>query len=172
MRVVDRRRHELGRLATSVPEHHALVASALVFFRRALVDPHRDVGALLLHRHHHRAGVAVEPDVRVRVPDVAHHIAHERPRTPPWRHWLVISPSSSTKPVFTAVSQATRALGSCARCASSTASETLSQTLSGWPFGHRLGREQVVFQGHTALSRTGSWASTGRTGLAYAAHAR
>src|SRR3972149_11715353 len=38
-----------------------------------------------------------------------------------------------TKPVLVAASQATREPGSCARQASTTASETWSQSLSGWP---------------------------------------
>src|SRR3972149_8392171 len=46
---------------------------------------------------------------------------------------VVISPKSMTKPVLVAVSQATREAGSCARQASTTASETWSQILSGWP---------------------------------------
>src|SRR2546421_8899660 len=46
---------------------------------------------------------------------------------------VVISPATSTSPVVVAVSQATRARGSCARIASSTPSEIWSQSLSGWP---------------------------------------
>jgi hypothetical protein len=44
---------------------------------------------------------------------------------------VVISPATSTKPVFTSVSQATLALGSCSKIASSTASEIWSAILSG-----------------------------------------
>src|SRR4029453_8724394 len=44
-----------------------------------------------------------------------------------------ISPETTTRPVFTSVSQATRPTGSSRRTASSTASEIWSATLSGWP---------------------------------------
>ncbi len=46
---------------------------------------------------------------------------------------VVISPATRTVPVVVAVSQATRALGSFAMSASRTASDTWSQSLSGWP---------------------------------------
>src|SRR4051794_24025019 len=46
---------------------------------------------------------------------------------------VVISPAITHCPVVTSVSQATRALGSCARIASRTPSEIWSATLSGWP---------------------------------------
>src|SRR5262245_39627007 len=46
---------------------------------------------------------------------------------------VVISPATIATPVFTSVSHATRARLSCARIASSTASEIWSATLSGWP---------------------------------------
>src|ERR1700736_1688575 len=47
--------------------------------------------------------------------------------------WVVTSPMTTHKPLVIAVSQATRALGSCPSIPSSTESETWSQTLSGWP---------------------------------------
>ena len=58
-----------------------------------------------------------------------------------WRHnssrsthaLVLISPASTTMPVFTMVSQATRASGSSVRIASRTASEIWSAILSGWP---------------------------------------
>src|SRR5712692_4246634 len=46
---------------------------------------------------------------------------------------VVISPATITVPVVVIVSQATRAIGSFASSASSTASETWSHSLSGWP---------------------------------------
>ena len=46
---------------------------------------------------------------------------------------VVTSPATTATPVFTSVSQATRASGSRARIASSTASEIWSATLSGCP---------------------------------------
>src|SRR3954451_11406408 len=44
-----------------------------------------------------------------------------------------ISPETTTRPVLTSVSQATRPNGSSARTASRTPSEIWSATLSGWP---------------------------------------
>ena len=46
---------------------------------------------------------------------------------------VVISPPTSTSPVVVKLSQATCDVGSCRSASSSTASETWSQTLSGWP---------------------------------------
>ncbi len=46
---------------------------------------------------------------------------------------VVTSPATIAAPVFTRVSQATRARLSCARMASRTASEIWSAILSGWP---------------------------------------
>src|ERR671918_1447773 len=46
---------------------------------------------------------------------------------------VLISPATTTRPVVTSVSQATRPFGSSARIASSTASEIWSATLSGCP---------------------------------------
>src|SRR5829696_1308735 len=46
---------------------------------------------------------------------------------------VVISPETTTRPVFTSVSQATRPSGSSAMTASRTPSEIWSAILSGWP---------------------------------------
>src|SRR5690242_7223388 len=46
---------------------------------------------------------------------------------------VVTSPMTTHRPFVIAVSQATRACSSCPSMPSSTASETWSQTLSGWP---------------------------------------
>src|SRR5579862_4890472 len=46
---------------------------------------------------------------------------------------VVISPATTTSPVFTSVSHATRPYGSSASTASSTVSEIWSAILSGWP---------------------------------------
>src|SRR6266581_7830520 len=46
---------------------------------------------------------------------------------------VVISPAINTRPVVVAVSQATRAIGSCTKIASSTPSEIWSHSLSGCP---------------------------------------
>src|SRR3989304_1190749 len=47
--------------------------------------------------------------------------------------FVVISPATTTSPVVTIVSQATRPRGSCRRISSSTASEIWAATWSGWP---------------------------------------
>src|SRR4029077_11338479 len=47
--------------------------------------------------------------------------------------WVVTSPMTTHRPLVIAVSHATRACGSWASIPSSTASETWSHTLSGWP---------------------------------------
>src|SRR4051794_23119526 len=46
---------------------------------------------------------------------------------------VVISPATTTMPVFASDSHATRAFGSCAKMPSRIASEMASQSLSGWP---------------------------------------
>ena len=79
----------------------------------------------------HRAGRGVEAHRRVGVADVC----------TTWRTSgaistcarVVISPATTTRPVVTRVSQATREVGSCASIASRTASEIWSHILSGWP---------------------------------------
>jgi hypothetical protein len=59
--VVDRRRHELGRLVGRVAEHEALIAGALLLVEAlALGHALRDVGALLLDGGEDGARVAVE----------------------------------------------------------------------------------------------------------------
>ena len=50
MRVIDRRRHQLGRLAAGVAEHDALVAGALVLVAGG-VDALGDVGGLRVQQH-------------------------------------------------------------------------------------------------------------------------
>src|ERR671932_2403344 len=47
--------------------------------------------------------------------------------------FVVISPATTTSPVVSSVSHATRPIGSSARMASRMASETWSAILSGWP---------------------------------------
>ena len=83
----DRQRHEVGRLVAGVPEHHPLVTGTLgvelVLASRAgaqLVgggDALGDVGRLLVERHHHPAGAAVEPVGVAVVADVAHDVSHQ-----------------------------------------------------------------------------------------------
>jgi hypothetical protein len=49
----DRQRHQLRRVVAGVAEHQPLVAGAVA------IDPHRDVGALAVQRHH-LAGLGAE----------------------------------------------------------------------------------------------------------------
>jgi hypothetical protein len=75
--------------------------------------------------------VAVEADLRSVVADVVDDLARQRLDVDPGvRRDLA---GDDRGPVFTIVSQATRARLSCARMASSTASEIWSAILSGWP---------------------------------------
>jgi hypothetical protein len=60
----DRQRHQLGRLAAGVAEHHALVPCS------ARVDAHGDVGGLLVDGGDHRAGLVIEPVRGVLVSDL------------------------------------------------------------------------------------------------------
>ncbi len=55
---------------------------------------------------------------------------------------MVISPAITTKPVLQSVSQATRLYLSSLSAASRMASETASQTLSGWPSVDGLGTKR------------------------------
>ena len=78
VRVVDRRRHELGRLVGRVAEHQALVAGALLLVEAlALGHALRDVGRLLLDRREHRAGLVVEAHRGVGVADVLDRLADD-----------------------------------------------------------------------------------------------
>src|SRR5262249_9256078 len=65
--VGDWRRHQLGRLVAGKPEHHSLIARALLF----LLHPAGDVLRLTLDGDHHAAGVAVESHCAVGVADPA-----------------------------------------------------------------------------------------------------
>ena len=79
----DRERHQLGRLAAREPEHHPLVAGALVVaVARAarlerLVDAALDVGALLVDRDERAARAVVEAVARVGVADLADRVADD-----------------------------------------------------------------------------------------------
>ena len=86
MREHDRKRHQLRRIAAGIAEHHALISRArqleLVVAARAadferLVDPHRDIGRLLVDRYRHAAGRRIEADERVIVADVRDRLADE-----------------------------------------------------------------------------------------------
>ncbi len=83
----DRVRHVLRGLVRGVAEHHALVARAdgfellvghFIFLRfEGLIDAHRDIRGLLVHRHDHRAGLRVEAHGCVRVADPADRVARD-----------------------------------------------------------------------------------------------
>src|SRR4051812_10332115 len=79
-----------------------------------------------------------------------------------------ISPDTTTRPVFTSVSHATRPVGSSAITASRTPSEIWSATLSGWPsvtdsdVNRYSFSEKLVLIGWTAAPRSGKWAKVGR----------
>src|SRR5207249_4425486 len=68
----DRHWHELARLVARVPEHHSLIAGALIVPRvdTLSIDSAGDVGRLLLDRGHDRAGLVVEAHVAVGVPNL------------------------------------------------------------------------------------------------------
>jgi hypothetical protein len=74
----DRQRHQLGRLARGVAEHHPLVARAGVAGRvRCAVDALGDVGRLLVDRVDDRARVGAEAQVGVDVADPADRLARD-----------------------------------------------------------------------------------------------
>ena len=137
----DRHRHQLVGLAAGVPEHHALVAGAevvevvarvLLALLERVVDADGDVGRLLLDRGDDAAGIAVEPELRVRIAHLDDRVAHDRGDVDlPFAS--VISPETNTTPVVTRVSHATRLFASWASIASRTASLIWSASLSGWP---------------------------------------
>ena len=87
VRQPDRQGHEIGRLVARVAEHHSLVAGALAVqfgvdvvlgaHLEGLVDPHGDVGRLLVDRDDHAAGVAVEALAGVVVADLVDGRASE-----------------------------------------------------------------------------------------------
>ena len=74
----DRQRHQLGRLARGVAEHHPLVARAGVAGRvGGAVDALGDVGRLLVDRVEDRARVRREAEVGVDVADLADRLARD-----------------------------------------------------------------------------------------------
>ena len=83
MRERDRERHQLRRLAAREPEHHSLVAGALlvavarVARLERLVDAALDVGALLVDRDERAAGAVVEAVAGVGVADLADRVADD-----------------------------------------------------------------------------------------------
>jgi hypothetical protein len=78
VRVVDRRRHQLGRLVAGVAEHQALVAGAGVQVVVArVVDALRDVVALLVVRDQHRTALVVDAVLGVVVADALDRVARD-----------------------------------------------------------------------------------------------
>ncbi len=78
VRVVDRRRHQLGRFVAGVAEHQALVAGAGVQVVVAgMVDALRDVVALLVVADHHRAALVVDAVLGVVVADALDGVARD-----------------------------------------------------------------------------------------------
>jgi hypothetical protein len=69
--VLDRSRHEFGRLPAGIAEHQPLIPGA------ARVHAHGDIRALLVEGDHDRAGIAVEALAAVVVADCVHHAAHQ-----------------------------------------------------------------------------------------------
>ena len=78
VRVVDRRRHQVGRLVAGVAEHQALVAGAGVEVVVAgVVDALGDVVALLVVADHHRAALVVDAVLGVVVADPLDRVARD-----------------------------------------------------------------------------------------------
>ena len=67
----DRQRHQRGRLIGRIPEHHALIT------RPTRVHAERDVGRLAIDGRQNRAGLRVEAEVGVGVPDGRDRAAHD-----------------------------------------------------------------------------------------------
>ena len=83
---IMRHRHERRRLVGRVAEHHTLVTRADEVERvggaaglgvEGLVHALRDVGALLVDKVKHTAGVAVEAELGAVVPDAAHDLTRD-----------------------------------------------------------------------------------------------
>ena len=74
VRIIDRRRHQIGRFAHGVAEHDALVARALVLVAGG-VDALRDVDRLLVQQHFDIGGVPVE--AALLVADGANRVARD-----------------------------------------------------------------------------------------------
>ena len=125
-----------------------------------LVDALRDVGRLLVERHHHAAGLRVEPVLGARVADVG----EIRSRTSAGMSScvvVVISPATTTRPVVISVSQATRPIGSSAQDGVEDGVRDLVGDLVRMTLGHRLGRELelaggAVVRGHALPLESGS----------------
>ena len=82
VRVKQRRRHQLRRVAAGETEHNPLIARAFVLIRTG-IDALRDIGGLLVYmvEHAHR----VPAEALLRVADILHYFAHDFFH-PPVRH--------------------------------------------------------------------------------------
>ena len=140
--IVDRRRHQLGRLVDRVAEHDALVARALLLALGG-VDALGDVLGLAVDVVVDAQGRPVE--ALLLVADVAHAVAHDlldprRARRPGPR----TSPPTTTRSVVAKVSQATRASGSLGQEGVEHRVGDPVADLVGMPLGHRFGREEIL----------------------------
>ena len=78
MRQRDRQRHQFRRIVAGKAEHQPLIAGTDVFSRRCvIVDTLRDIGTLLVDRHHHLARVGTDSHFVIGVADIADHVAHD-----------------------------------------------------------------------------------------------
>ena len=94
-----------------VAEHQALVAGADVLALLAvLVHALGDVGRLLAEGDHDGAGLGVEAHLARRVADLLDDLADDRSGSRS-SALVVISPATTTRPVVSSVSQATREYG-------------------------------------------------------------
>ncbi len=121
VRVGDRRRHQLGGLVAGVAEHHPLVAGALLLLRLG-VDAAGDVRRLPLDRDQHAAGVAVEAHLASRC-SRSRRSCSGRSSGCRRSSWWSPRRRRSRGRSSPASRPRRRALGSCARIASSTPSE-------------------------------------------------
>ena len=132
MAVGDGRRHEHVRLVRGIAEHQPLVPGPLLVVR-GFVHAHSDIRRLSADGVDDGAGLCVEAHLAGGVADLGDGatddalIVHRAPRG------QADFPASTTMPVFTSVSTATRASGEMRSISSKMASEIWSAILSGWP---------------------------------------
>ena len=145
------------RLVGRVAEHHPLVAGAdlvervvvarVVLHLEGRVDALGDVGRLLVDRDDHAAGLGVEAVLGARVADLADR-ARGRGAGCRRRSSVVISPATTTRPVVTSVSQATRPMRIVGEHGVEDGVGDLVGDLVRVALGHRLGREGEASRRH------------------------
>ena len=145
----DRQRHELGRLAAGKSEHHPLVAGAELLERGGIVadlergvDAHRDVLRLLLDADEGSAGEVVEPVVRARVADLPDRVAHDLLEVDVGRRRDLAEHCHEACRCRRLAGDPGVGIGLDDRVQDRV--RDLVAHLVRVPFGHRLGREQVV----------------------------